>query len=179
MGLVAEERREVTTAGGTEYLDFAAADTCIATDPYVIVVSQPPATSTIVLFQRETGASTGWIGAVLKPTGISDEEEGSNRLREMLEVPEMQQPSLQDFVATEFSQIDTVVGVYLYPTEGGVEVNTVLSTRDRVIRNTVYSRQLNIHDQFPDRSIHFTVSFSVVPLDLKNLPDDTIVCFQR
>jgi|GEM_PF-5880072 len=86
---------------------------------------------------------------------------------------------LKESIADQFGKLNQIEAVYLFPHKDYVEVHTVLRTRNRRIRDRLFSYELRIHDAFPNLLIDFRVIFSSHDISTRDLPSDTIVCFSR
>ena len=82
-------------------------------------------------------------------------------------------------VANLLGELREVRAVFIVPHDGYFQVETYLRSRDRDVRRNLFSKQLDIHDRFPDISIDFKVSFSSKLPTFRDLPENAIRCLAR
>ena len=87
--------------------------------------------------------------------------------------------SVKNSIIQNFSEMNQIKAVYFLLQEDYIEIYTVLNTRNRRIRNSLFSHQLRIHDQFPDILLDFNVVFSVSDDEINDIPSDATVCIFR
>lgn len=82
-------------------------------------------------------------------------------------------------IAKRFAELNQVKAVYLYEGPDGIEVNTIMKSRHYQSRRCLYSKQLQIHDLYPEIDIDFNIIFSKDEIPESDLPGEAIICFSR
>jgi hypothetical protein len=105
-----------------------------------------------------------------------------NILRDIMEREKSAMRKIDDirnFIIETFKKLKNVDAVYIHPHDDYIEVNTILNSYDRRLRNLVFKNQLKTHDKFPDEIFDFKIKFSDEMSNLENLPENIIICFSK
>jgi len=114
------------------------------------------------------------VSLIEETVGVVDKQYEYYKLLSCARDSQMDILLLKEFISRSFIGIRKIQAVYLLPHSDYIEIITVLTTRDRRTRNSLFNRELKTLDKFSGLSLDFKVIFSNKAISDDELPRDSI-----